>query len=200
MDPSKLAEGANLDAKVHLLYQRCSIVLDPILKSEANMPPVLRWILHNIYQKVGEVFPGSEHIGIAGTLFLRFICPAITIPQTYGLLREAPIESLQRQLTLIAKVLQNTANNCNFGKKEPFMVALNGFIGTNCIKVADFMEHVAVCSGAEEAQEEIPQDVINASARFMRGHIANNLTKIATALDKRGASQYYQELADAVSQ
>lgn len=200
VDPSKMAEGANLDAKVHLLYQRCSIVLDPILKSEGNMPPVLKWILHTIYQKVGEVFPGSEHIGIAGTFFLRFVCPSITIPQTYGLLKEAPIESLQRQLTLIAKVLQNTANNCNFGKKEPFMVALNGFVGTNCVKVAEFMERISVSSGAQEEKQEIPQDVINGSVRFMKGHLANNLKKLAGTMDKRGVGQYYQEIADIVSQ
>lgn len=202
VDPSKLAEGANVEAKIHLLYQRCSIVLDPILKSEGNMPAVIRWILHTIYQKVGEVFPGSEHIGIAGTFFLRFICPSITIPHTYGLLKEPPIEPLQRQLTLIAKVLQNTANNCNFGRKEPFMVGLNGFVGSNCIHVQNFMDKISECKDGmpTEEKQEIPQDVINASVLFMKGHIANNLKKLGPAMEQRGVGDRYQEIADIVSQ
>jgi hypothetical protein len=42
-------------------------------------------------------------------------------PQVYGLLKEPPHSTAQRQLILIAKVLQNLANDTLPGKKEGYV-------------------------------------------------------------------------------
>lgn len=38
-----------------------------------------------MYKSVGERYPGSERIAVAGFMFLRFLCPAIATPEAFGL-------------------------------------------------------------------------------------------------------------------
>lgn len=51
---------------------------------------------------------------------------------------------MRRGLLLIAKVVQNLANNVLFGVKEPYMYALNDFLTKNIYKVTTFLREVSV--------------------------------------------------------
>jgi hypothetical protein len=62
-------------------------------------------------------------------------CPALLVPQTYGLVKGEVHPKTHRTLILIAKVLQNLANKNDFSGKEEFMEVMNGFIERNVGKV-----------------------------------------------------------------
>jgi hypothetical protein len=62
-------------------------------------------------------------------------CPALLVPQSYGLAKGETHPKTHRTLILIAKVLQNLANKNEFSGKEQFMEVMNGFIERNVGKV-----------------------------------------------------------------
>lgn len=77
-------------------------------------------------------------------IFLRFFCPAIVAPEVEGLVSTPPSKEMRRGLLLIAKVVQNLANNVLFGVKEPYMYPLNDFLTKNIYKVTTFLREVSV--------------------------------------------------------
>lgn len=78
-------------------------------------------------------------------IFLRFFCPAIVAPEVEGLVASPPPKEMRRGLLLIAKVIQNLANNVLFGAKEPYMYPLNDFLAGNIYKVTTFLREISVC-------------------------------------------------------
>jgi neurofibromin 1 len=51
---------------------------------------------------------------------------------------------IRRGLMIVAKIIQNLANNIFFGK-EPYYVGLNGFLQENIVNVTRFISEVNVC-------------------------------------------------------
>ncbi len=72
-------------------------------------------------------------------------CPALLVPQTYGLVKGEVHPKTHRTLILIAKVLQNLANKNDFSGKEEFMESMNGFIHRNITKVRPIRWPVLGC-------------------------------------------------------
>lgn len=75
---------------------------------------------------------------------MRFFCPAIVAPEAEGLVSTVPSKEMRRGLTLIAKIIQNLANNVLFGAKEPYMFPLNDFLTQNIYRVTTFLREISV--------------------------------------------------------
>lgn len=82
----------------------------------------------------------------------------------------------QRQLILVAKVLQNLANDTLPGTKEAYMEQLNSFIVTNKASLERF--YAKVLEGADRgraAETEVPLktkfSALNALQRYLSAHI-----------------------------
>jgi len=195
VDPSKLAAGADEESQSYMLSQRARQLVLCIINSTQYLPPELRSFAVKLTARITQRFPEADHIAIGGTFFLRFICPAIIAPHSYGLLmtkdRKKPIvpgDRLQRQLILLGKVLQNLANGVLFGKKEPFMIGMNDFISSNLEQVNDWMEQIS--KGGDSFSEQpgsVPQKIISDSYNFLASHIQNNMNKIRSALQEQNA-------------
>lgn len=65
-------------------------------------------------------------------------------PEVEGLVSSAPSKEMRRGLLLIAKVIQNLANNVLFGAKEPYMFPLNDFLTQNIYRVTTFLREISV--------------------------------------------------------
>lgn len=80
-------------------------------------------------------------------MFLRFISPAIVSPESIDV--ELPKENeatMKRGLMVVAKVIQNLANNMFFGK-QVHMAPLNDFLKNNIVVVTRFLSELNVCIG-----------------------------------------------------
>lgn len=89
-------------------------------------------------------FPDAKFTAVGAFIFLRFFCPAIVAPDAEGLIASPPSKEMRRGLLLIAKVVQNLANNVLFGAKEPYMYPLNDFLTQNIYRVTTFLREISV--------------------------------------------------------
>lgn len=69
-------------------------------------------------------------------------------PDSEGLISSPPSKEMRRGLLLIAKVVQNLANNVLFGAKESFMFPLNDFLTENIYRVTTFLRDISVYAGS----------------------------------------------------
>ena len=74
-----------------------------------------------------------------------FISPAVVAPETVDV--ELPKDDegaiMRRGLKVVAKIIQNLANNIFFGK-EAYMIDLNVFLQNNIINVTRYLSEVNV--------------------------------------------------------
>src|SRR4051812_10793532 len=96
-------------------------------------------------------FPEAKYTAVGAFIFLRFFCPAIVAPEVEGLVATAPSKEMRRGLLLIAKVIQNLANNVLFGAKEPYMFPLNPFLAQNIYGITTFLREISVRGSCEPA-------------------------------------------------
>lgn len=88
----------------------------------------MRMVFANIRSEVMKKFNGIErHTSVSGFIFLRFFCPAILNPKMFGIIEEHPDGTAARNLTLIAKGIQNLANLVP-SAKEPFMSFMEEYL------------------------------------------------------------------------
>jgi neurofibromin 1 len=105
-------------------------ILQSLFASIDRVPPPVRRLVSVFQRSVQDFFPKSKYIVSTGYLFLRVIVPYITSPDGFGCYHRPIDQSGRRNLILVAKVLQNLANDALFGAKEAYMVGMNAFMGT----------------------------------------------------------------------
>ncbi|KAH3756453.1 GTPase-activator protein for Ras family GTPase [Pelomyxa schiedti] len=203
IDPNLMKGGMDEDAQSYLLAQRSRTLLVAIMASNKDMPQTVRYLVKCIRENVTKRFPDVEnvaHIAIGGVVFLRFICPSITSPHVYALLKAPPTPRLQRQLVLLCKVLQNLANGVLFGGKEPFMKNMNEFIARSLPDMNDWMDEIANIPDTSAPAESttVPPEVVANSLVWMRAHLASNEARIRSILDKNGATETLRALEGAL--
>jgi hypothetical protein len=116
LDPTKL--GADFDAEdlevnvleLQLILQK---LLNFICNRVSSVPsPIVHFLkffndeLRKKYEVVGMEYTDAQmSAGLGSFFFLRFVCPAVTNPHVYGIVKAPPSEGMHRQLIMIGKVL-----------------------------------------------------------------------------------------------
>lgn len=142
------------------LLSYCKRIFEAISTSFNRCPAAFRNIFEYIQEVVVKRFPDDEVIRYTapgGFIFLRFFCPAILNPKLFNLANDHPTENVNRDLTLIAKTIQNLANLVPFGQKEPYMEGVNSFIIEYTPQMKVFLD--TLCSPPKEAIDEISSKV-----------------------------------------
>ena len=112
-----------------------------ILNSNDSIPFEIREIANTLQTAVLKKFPNSKYSAIGGFFFLRFVCPAVLAPESCDVaFSEERMSALRRPLVLVAKVLQQIANDQKFN--EPHMEPLNELISKWTVKVHQFFDQL----------------------------------------------------------
>lgn len=184
VDPSKLDEASQASVNTIQLWLVAQKMLSSLMRALGTLPREIQEILRHVYAEVKEKFnEEAANKAIGGFLFLRFVCPALMAPQVYGLLRDPPNPTAQRQLILIAKVFQNLANDTLPGKKETYMERLNMFITTNQEPLKHYYRNLIDGHDGPTGARQVPSEVLSRVTAHMHAYIYPNLDKITTALD-----------------
>ncbi|KAH8677702.1 GTPase-activator protein for ras-like GTPase [Xylariales sp. PMI_506] len=145
LDPARGVQSQEVIQKNALqLKVVTKVFIDDIIASAESIPAPFRKICSIISASVMPRFPEAKYTAVGAFVFLRFFCPAIVAPEVEGLVDAAPSKEMRRGLLLIAKVIQNLANNVLFGAKEPYMYPLNDFLTQNIYKVTTFLRAISV--------------------------------------------------------
>jgi len=145
VDENKV-DNQDLETNSLQLQFVCNKILTSIISSSNQIPREFRVVFDHVKTEVEKKFeePAVVYNALGGLYFLRFVIPSIFLPHIYGLIPEPPSDTTQRQLTLIAKVLQSIANLVLPGKKEQYMIYLERFIGQSIPKMKQFYQNMHV--------------------------------------------------------
>eukprot|EP00795_Rhopilema_esculentum_P010560 gene10562-19293_t len=142
VDPTKLTSGNLLDNQKNLL-KLVEEAWARVLGSYYLFPADLQETFCLIKKRCEAIEKDVSVKLISGSIFLRFLCPAILSPSLFHLTREYPDEKTGRCLTLIAKALQNLANFTRFGGKEEYMESLNEFVERELPNMKNFLDLIS---------------------------------------------------------
>ncbi|KAL7282669.1 hypothetical protein ACG7TL_004142 [Trametes sanguinea] len=139
LDPTKVSQEELMRNKETVEFITGKF-LEIITSSIPGLPSIIREICAHIAKSVNEVWPKAKFAALGAFIFLRFISPAIVTPETV----DVPVPNdmaVRRALMVIAKIVQNLANNLLFGK-EAHMVILNDFLKENIVTVTKFLSEI----------------------------------------------------------
>lgn len=151
LDPARVTSQDELQKNALQLRIVAKVFIEDICNSSTSIPSSFRKICSIISNAVMTRFPEAKYTAVGAFIFLRFFCPAIVAPESEGLVSIAPSKEMRRGLLLIAKVVQNLANNVLFGAKEPYMFPLNDFLTQNIYRVTTFLREISVAPERTEA-------------------------------------------------
>jgi len=157
VDPARLKEGEDIDSNAERLVEFTSKFVDAICNSLENCPERMKSVCYFLRSTTEKKYPSAVNKVIGGFIFLRFFCPGVVSPENYGIVEKVPPINARRSLVLIAKNIQNMANEVQFskGQKEPYMERFLPYLIEAHPKMTQFFKLL----GSEEIPESRPRSV-----------------------------------------
>uniref|UniRef100_A0A8C9WWS9 RAS protein activator like 1 n=1 Tax=Sander lucioperca TaxID=283035 RepID=A0A8C9WWS9_SANLU len=142
-----VSEAEVRDSSVEMLQSYLTSIIESIVGSVDQCPPVMRVAFKQLHKRVEEQFSEPEnedvkYLAISGFFFLRFFAPAILTPKLFQLRDQHADTRTSRTLLLLAKALQSVGNlGLQLGHgKEQWMAPLHPIILRSVASVKDFLD------------------------------------------------------------
>nr|XP_046242784.1 rasGAP-activating-like protein 1 isoform X2 [Scatophagus argus] len=153
------------DSSVEMLHGYLTSIIESIVGSVDQCPPVMRVAFKQLHKRVEEQFSEPEYedvkyLAISGFFFLRFFAPAILTPKLFQLRDQHADTRTSRTLLLLAKALQSVGNlGLQLGHgKEQWMAPLHPIILRSVASVKDFLDKLIDID--HDIVSEVPQRVV----------------------------------------
>jgi len=199
VDPTR-AKGINIQQNMVKLINMSQTFLNAILSSLKECPYSFHIIAKELFNEAGKRFADSKRKAVAGFIFLRFFCPAISGPDTCGL-ADGLQPDVRRALVLISKAIQNLANGVQFGSKEQYMANMNEFIVNNRERVDEFLDKL---TEVPDHYDPKPLSTEESCHKYelpeLNRILIENLEAIGRALYKNGQDNLVPQVASALAQ
>ncbi|KAJ7994135.1 hypothetical protein DPEC_G00262770 [Dallia pectoralis] len=142
-----VTEAEVRESSLETLQGYLSSIVESIVGSVDQCPPVMRVAFKQLHKRVEEQFPEPEnqdvkYLSISGFFFLRFLAPAILTPKLFQLRDQHADTRTSRTLLLLAKAVQSVGNlGLQLGHgKELWMEPLHPIILCSVTSVKDFLD------------------------------------------------------------
>ncbi|KAJ7293577.1 GTPase activating protein [Mycena rebaudengoi] len=182
VDPMRSGKGTkDVERNLEQLIYWCGEFWKQIYAVRTECPPEMRRLFETVRKLVEKRYrvntsPESRELpwqSVSAFCFLRFIVPAILHPHLFGLCPGMPSVSVQRSLTLIAKVMQSLANlNANV-QKEDFMRGVKDFLRDSMPAMVDYI--LVVSTPLSRSESESHSNTEDAADRHERLAVVNAL-------------------------
>ncbi|KAF7668987.1 hypothetical protein LDENG_00262310 [Lucifuga dentata] len=160
-----VSEAEVRDSSVEMLQSYLSSIIESIVGSVDQCPPVMRVAFKQLHKRVEEQFAEPEnedvkYLAISGFFFLRFFAPAILTPKLFQLRDQHADTRTSRTLLLLAKALQSVGNlGLQLGHgKEQWMTPLHPIILRSVSSVKDFLDKLIDID--HDTVSEVPQRAV----------------------------------------
>ncbi|KAJ6610911.1 GTPase activating protein [Mycena sp. CBHHK59/15] len=163
VDPIRSGKGnKDVERNLEQLIYWCREFWNQIYSVRAECPPEMRRLFETVRKLVGKRYRIKDTSqvesrelpwqSVSAFCFLRFIVPAILHPHLFGLCPGMPSVSVQRSLTLIAKVIQSLANLNATVQKEEFMRGVKDFLRDSLPGMVDYIQVVSTPTRRTESE------------------------------------------------
>ncbi|KAM3610900.1 uncharacterized protein V6R79_010362 [Siganus canaliculatus] len=160
-----VSEAEVRDSSVEMLHSYLTSIIESIVGSVDQCPPVMRVAFKQLHKRVEEQFSEPEnedvkYLAISGFFFLRFFAPAILTPKLFQLRDQHADTRTSRTLLLLAKALQSVGNlGLQLGHgKEQWMAPLHPIILRSVASVKDFLDKLIDID--HDVVSEVPQRAV----------------------------------------
>ncbi|XP_033947474.1 rasGAP-activating-like protein 1 isoform X2 [Pseudochaenichthys georgianus] len=160
-----VSEAEVRDSSVEMLQSYLTSIIESIVGSVDQCPPVMRVAFKQLHKRVEEQFAEPEnedvkYLAISGFFFLRFFAPAILTPKLFQLRDQHADTRTSRTLLLLAKALQSVGNlGLQLGHgKEQWMAPLHPIILRSVASVKDFLDKLIDID--HDIVSEVPQRAV----------------------------------------
>ncbi|CAK6950325.1 rasGAP-activating-like protein 1 [Scomber scombrus] len=160
-----VSEAEVRDSSVEMLQSYLTSIIESIVSSVDQCPPVMRVAFKQLHKRVEEQFSEPEnedvkYLAISGFFFLRFFAPAILTPKLFQLRDQHADTRTSRTLLLLAKALQSVGNlGLQLGHgKEQWMAPLHPIILRSVATVKDLLDKLIDID--HDIVSEVPQRAV----------------------------------------
>eukprot|EP00040_Diaphanoeca_grandis_P035801 m.225988 g.225988 ORF g.225988 m.225988 type:complete len:925 (-) comp33476_c0_seq1:73-2847(-) len=189
--------GAN--DNIHVLVEHVEAIMSGLHAAVDACPRDLKVALQSIREAAASRWPEAadvKYTSVSAFVFLRLVCPAILNPKLFNMMPDVPSETIQRNLTLVAKVVQNMANMTEFGAKEEFMTPCNTHIQQNRPLTQKLLQQLSTADGTP-AKKERKKSGANVMSQHAHAHILRTFGKSLSPIQTQ-KTQVVNDLALAI--